>query len=174
MLLDYDKKEAEVNRGIMTDLNEICDFLVNVLPLSENIVPNLDADRFTSMLIDHLSRCEYFTLPQSQRKLADFLRDCCDAWTGTNGLDQNSLSQIREAVSQQRTSRFDTSALLSVWNQLLRGYLRRDELQDSGTPREFVIGNPPYAHEFEVLRSSLKPAEPMDTRIRSMIVGIPP
>ena len=167
-LLDGTRIGARDTKGIQTNLGEIVEFLRAELP-ADPIELTQRSTRQLEHYVNEVQRKEYYTLPKGQQNLIDFLHQALTSWR-TKQPSPN-LEKLCEATHPSRVYEFDTSRLLSAWNQLLRDYLAR--LDRGADPRSYVLANMPKAEELQMMYDSLVRAKSFESRIQAVILGMP-
>jgi superfamily II DNA or RNA helicase len=167
-LVDGNRVGVSDTKGIQTNLGEIVHFLRSELP-AEPMKLTRNSTKQLELYLSEVQRKEYYTLPKGQRNLIDFLHQSVKSWSKKS--TSPNLQRLCEATHPSKVYEFDTSRLLSAWNQLLRDYLTR--IDHSMNARDFVLANIPIDEELQILYDSLVRSKQFDSRVQAVILGIP-
>jgi len=181
VFLDYSKKTATKNYGLITETPDICKELRSSIPDSSNIEPSENADIFVGNYLNHITKHQFRLLPQRRQNLLKGMAKVLIQWKVKVGhhteLGQRIDDLIQEAIGKSEVPK-DMKQIATKWMEYLRDNKERIESYSRKRKKENIVDilsrNPPQ--DIDTFLQSFEQIDvipDLESRVIAMIAGIP-
>ncbi len=181
VFLDWNKRMAKSGKGILTESNEICSSLIELLENAEDLIPSELSEEWSEKYLEFLSKNEFETLSLRKKNLLKQLARVLNSWEQKVGYKSEigvKLGDLRRAALGHSSEPLDMREIASRWSSFVRDHRERME-DESKKRRKFVQlekmlkDNPPDLGLFLEFFSGVPYTEEFDSRVLAFIAGVP-
>ena len=180
VFLDYEKKAATKNYGLIIDTPDICGELRTVISESSNIDPSENADKYVEKYLEHIAKNQFRLLPQRRQSLLADMQYVLLKWKNRVG-HQTEIGERLDTLRLETISKGDThkdmKQIASKWMEYIRDNSEKFEYKSSrkkDSLRTQLVNNPP--NDFESFLQTFEKIDiipDLESRVIAMIAGIP-